>query len=113
MINTQERWRQVTERTRSPDTLITLLIVAVLVGMMIRPQDRAVLGYPLAAFLGLFAARCALIASIGEVPGAPRPDRRRTRRRAAPADRRGQVPLFAMAKAAHSIRLSRRRRHRA
>jgi hypothetical protein len=78
MINAQGCWRQVTQRARPLDALIALMIVAVLALMMIRPQDRAVLGYPLAVLLGLFAARRALTASryIDRVPGALRPDRR-------------------------------------
>jgi hypothetical protein len=78
MVNAQQCWRQVTERTHPLDALITLMIVAVLVVMMIRPQDRAILGYPLAVLFGLFAGRRALSASqdIDRVPGAP--DRRRS-----------------------------------
>jgi hypothetical protein len=77
-IVAQECWRQVMKRARSVDALIALMIVAVLLAMMMRPQDRAVLGYPLAVLLGLFAARRALTASryIDRVPGALRPDRR-------------------------------------
>jgi hypothetical protein len=77
-INAQECWRQVTERARPLDALVVLLIAAVLLAMMIRPEDRAVLGYPLAVLLGLFAARRALTASryIEGVPGALGPERR-------------------------------------
>jgi hypothetical protein len=57
MINAQECWRQVTGHTQPLDVLITLMTVAVLVAMMVRPQDRAILGYPLAVLFGLFAGR--------------------------------------------------------
>jgi hypothetical protein len=76
MVNAQECWRQITERTHPLDALITLMIVAVLVVMMIRPQDRAILGYPLAVLFGLLAGRRALSSSrdTDRVPGAPRTD---------------------------------------
>jgi hypothetical protein len=63
MINAQECWRQVTGHTQPLDVLITLMTVAVLVAMMVRPQDRAILGYPLAVLFGLFAGRRARSAS--------------------------------------------------
>ena len=77
-INAQMRWRQYTEHARPIDALIALMIAAVLLAMILRPQDRAVLGYPLAVLFGLFAARRALSASryIDRAPGASRSSRR-------------------------------------
>ena len=48
------------------------MIAAVLLAIMIYPENRAVLGYPLGVLFGLFAARRALSAShyIDRVPGA-------------------------------------------